>query len=165
MILFIYTDKDSVKEFQGNSNINVVVASAVADENIKELFEKNHYETVIMQKGIPAIYEYCEKNGIDVYCRNQEDYFDKYYRLKKQYEDLENKLNESNNYIQSLSVHATKLDNELKEYKRIYDGDNAQTEIKRLEKQRDEYLSLYRNLLDKLDELTIENLNFKKKGK
>ena len=49
--------------------------------------------------------------------------------------------------------------------KKLYDGDNVQTELKRLEKQRDEYLDLYRNLLDKLDQLTIENLNYKKKGK
>ena len=57
------------------------------------------------------------------------------------------------------------MDDELKKYKKIYDGDNTQIEIKKLERQRDEYLSLYRNLLDKLDQLTVENLNYKKKGK
>ena len=43
------------------------------------------------------------------------------------------------------------------------DENNMVEELKRAEKQKKEYLDLYRGVLDKLDALTVENLNLKKK--
>ncbi len=195
MILLLFTDNESNIELEKNfvelakeqqSNVNYIVSKKYAkliddietrndicvisdsdtnSDEIIELIDIKKYKMVIMQYDNPKISAYLENKGVEVYCKKSEDYFNKYYRLKKQYDELQNQLTENNNYIQSLSVHATKLDDELKQYKKLYDGDNVQTELKRLQKQRDEYLDLYRNLLDKLDQLTIENLNYKKKGK
>lgn len=195
MILMLYTDNEASYEIdksflqlvkQQNNNIKFIVSNKYAklidkienrtdicvisdsdanSDEIIDLIKGDKYEIVFMQYDNPKISSYFEKEGIEIFCKRSEDFFYKYSRLKKQYDELQNKINESNNYIQSLSVHATKLDDELKKYKKIYDGDNTQIEIKKLERQRDEYLSLYRNLLDKLDQLTVENLNYKKKGK
>lgn len=141
---------------------NLIVINSNAE--IINVLSEGGYEYVLMQQDNNEISAGVKDAGIDVYFRSGEEYFNKYYRMKQKNEELQGQLTECQNYINSLSIHATKIDNELKKYKSMFDDENNMVEeLKRAEKQKKEYLDLYRGVLDKLDALTVENLNLKKK--
>lgn len=148
---------------EGSDKVTVIKRNEQLDENIISVFKQLKCDIVLLHQENTVVTEYLSKNNIETYFKNDDSYFNKYYRLKQQKEEIQNQLTECQNYINSLSIHATKLDDELKKYKAMYDNeDNMVEEMKRVEKQKTEYLDLYRGLLDKLDQLTVENLNLKK---
>ena len=141
---------------------NLIVINSNAE--IINVLSEGGYEYVLMQQDNNEISAGVKDAGIDVYFRSGEEYFNKYYRMKQKNEELQGQLTECQNYINSLSIHATKIDNELKKYKSMFEDENNMVEaLKRAAKQKKEYLDLYRGVLDKLDALTVENLNLKKK--
>lgn len=69
-------------------------------------------------------------------------------------------LDSTANYLHELELHATNLDNELKKY----DMDEIMDRMKKLEFDREKYLKLYTESINKINTITEENLILKKQG-
>lgn len=80
--------------------------------------------------------------------------------------DLKNEIQDKRVYIDSILTHATNLDNELKKYKNWYEQSPKYGEkVENLEKINEKCTSLYKETLEKMDTLLVENLELKKKYK
>ena len=81
-------------------------------------------------------------------------------------QELKNEIQDKKVYIDSILAHATNLDNELKKYRNWYEQSPRYGErVEELEKINEKCTQLYNETLEKMDELMVENLNFKKKYK
>lgn len=165
VILFLSSSCKMEENNIFDENSIVKLSDDLADEKGKKIPE------LVKEYGIKVLLVQKQDEGLaDVDCliyilnNSKEDYFNKYYRVKQQLETTEDELKQAKAYMESLSVHATNLDKELKSYKKKYDfSEDSDDELVKLTKQRDDYLQLYREAIEKMDGLMVENLNLRKK--
>ena len=73
---------------------------------------------------------------------------------------LEGYIKSTENYLQQLQIHATKLDEDCKKYKVYYDQHEENSEyIKKLEAENNKYAEKYKTMILELDKLKTEKLN------
>lgn len=81
-------------------------------------------------------------------------------------QELKNEIQDKKVYIDSILSHATNLDNELEKYKSWYDKSEQYGErVEKLEKINEKCTQLYKESLEKMDKLLVENLDLKKRTK
>lgn len=141
-----------------------------AKENITEIKAYGAYVSLIEVANRLGVEIYSEisnkstevnsnlKRVMDMFQEQEERYQKENESLKENVKGLKEYITSTENYVKELQIHATKLDDELKLYR---SGDSKSFEY--LEKERDKYLNLYKENLQKMNEIETAYLDLKEK--
>lgn len=141
-------------------------------ENVTEIKAYGAYVSLIEVANClnVEIYSEVSKKSIDVnnnikrmtvmLWEQEERYQKENESLRENVKGLREYITSTENYVKELQIHATKLDDELK----IYKSEDRES-IEHLEKERDKYLSLYKENVQKMNELETAYLDLKEKQK
>lgn len=176
---------DSIEESKNRGNILSISRNTKLEEWLRGVITAEHIQVMTSVQKYVSINHICKQEMVlqnylqtstQMGTKQMPSYMDEVADgndLKMQVQqqammihDLKNEIQDKRVYIDSILTHATNLDNELKKYKNWYEQSPKYGEkVENLEKINEKCTALYKETLEKMDALLVENLELKKKYK
>lgn len=164
-------DRDALLLIQRNSALEEWMGDLLERlQAVEAIRAYGEYVSLVRTANQRNIEMYCEVTKKSRYMENRiqqagesiqqqiQAYQEENSSLKENVQGLKEYIASTENYVKELQIHATNLDNELKYYKSC-DKDN----VEQLRKDRDMYYKLYKDDLEKMNQLEITCLELKEK--
>lgn len=123
----------------------VSIAEIARDMQIKAYYEYSMQQNEA-QNGVQKMVTYMQQRVVATETADKE---------------LKEYIASTENYLKNLQEHATNLDNQLQKYKTFYDENSGTIEY--MQKENENYINMYKEILEELNVVRTENLDLKER--